>query len=1141
MKKTNMYHGKFKLRHVQKIFRVMKITSFLLLIAFIQVSAATTYSQSTKLNLNYENVKLSDLLDKIEKASDYRFFYNSQSTDLSKTVSINSQDSDLKEVLDKVLGSNLTYEMVNNNIVVIKSTNAGMEELSGTEQQKSISGKVTDSSGEGLPGVSVVVKGTTTGVITDMDGKYSLLKVPGNATLQFSFVGMKTQEISVGTKTIINVILAEEAVGIEEVVAVGYGTQKRATITGSVATIQGNEIVNIPVANVSSSLAGKLPGVVAVQRSGEPGRDNASINIRGFGNALIIVDGVEQSFNQLDPNEIESFSILKDASAAIYGARAAHGVILVTTKRGNVGKAKINFSSNLGWQTRTTWPRMANAGEFTSLINQGRINQGQPLKYTEYDVKVFKYISGDKDILAKMTADELARFNDEDLRNYIDEDPYSAAFNTWAPMQQYNLSSRGGNENIKYFVSGGFLNQASMLKSGDTKFKRYNIRGNIDARITKNLNIGVDLSGRYEQRNYPLADITWIMQLTYWGEPVRYKVWPDPAKPVGSIVDASNADLTGYQKYDYKEYNSSLSFDYQTPFLKGLTVKGRLDYRVGFYYNNFFSKQYWTYNYDFKTDTYTQATSPSGKTALTIESREDDWLTAQLFLNYEKTFGKHEVKAMLAYEGIESKSRYVSAYREGYLSTALQNLNAGGDLNKNNSGVETEAGRASYIGRLNYSYANKYLLEGTFRNDGNSMWAGDYRWGFFPGVLVGWRLSEEGFIKNNVSFIDNLKLRGSLGVSGDDYGGVPYQYLATFGISGKYIFNNAIGNGIKNNGLANPYGTWAEYKTYNVGIDFSLLKNKLYGEADAFYRYGYHLLGYRADALPTTFGASFPAENLNSSSNRGFELKIGHQNTIGEFKYTIEGNVSWNRAKWEHYEERDFSEATPDVKARDMVSGRWRNTVWGYKAAGLFQNQDEIDNWPVNQDGNGNKTIRPGDIKYLDLNDDGKLNQYDETAVGNQIPLTMFGLNITANWKRFDLSLLAQGAASFKMYVNEERVAANYEGNTYAYIANDSWTTENTDATFPRFVPGGAPNNKPVSTFWMHDASYVRLKNMQVGYTIPETLMKKAGLESCRFYLSGVNLFTISRLKAFDPEAPIGDLRYYPQQKTYSIGVNLSF
>ncbi len=1090
--------------------------------------------------LPLEGVPVKDAFKKIEGVSDFTFVYLTREVRNLPPIFVEDKDQSLYEVLVEIARqSGLDFKQINHNIHVQVSRKGQKKSIvTVSNVAVEIRGTVADENGNPIPGATVLVEGTSTGTATDIDGKFSLDAEQG-AVLLISFIGYQPQRVTVGNQSSLSITLVEDQSSLEEVVVVGYGTQEKVNLIGSIAEIKGKEITNLPVPNVSNSLGGRLPGVVAIQRGGEPGNDAASINIRGFGNALVIVDGVVQQLDLIDPNDIESISVLKDASAAVFGARAANGVILVTTKRGSDGPAAINFSSNFGWQTSTKWPRMADSGEFTQLINQGRINQGQPLKYTEYDVKVYKYVSGDKDILSEMTNDELARFNNEDLRNYLNEDPNEAAFKKFAPMQQYNLSSSGGSKKVKYFLSGGFLNQRSMLRSDDTKYQRFNLRSNIDAEITDNLSIGMNFSAQYQIKEYPLDGIASIMQLTYWGEPVKYKSYPDQTKPVGSIIDRSNADLTGHRNNDYKEYNAALNFNLKIPFVKGLNLSGQANYRTGFFQNERFSKQYFTYNYDFKTDLYTRNPNPTGVTSLYIQSRQDEFLTQQFSLNYNNSFGRHDLGMLLLYEGLYDRRRYLEGYREGFLSTALQLLDAGGRVNINNGGNITESGRASYVGRINYSYFEKYLIEAAFRYDGNSMWAGDNQWGLFPAVMLGYRLSEEKFLKNS-SFVDNLKIRGSVGISGDDNGGIPYQFLATYRINGNYVIDNGLQNGIINDGLANPNGTWAEYRTSNVGLDFGLLGGRVYGEFEAFYRYGYKLLGRRSDALPSTFGASFPMENLNSSSNRGLESLLGYRNKIGEIDFDISGNISWNRAKWEEFEERDFTDVAPDIIARDRISGRWINTIWGYTADGLFQSQEEINNWPVNQDGSNNSTLRPGDIKYFDLNGDGILNRFDESPIGNNTPLTMFGLNFNLAWRNIDMSLLAQGAASFLMYANEERAPAMYEGNTYAYIAKDTWTEENPDASFPRFVAGNTLNNRQISTFFIRDASYIRIKNLQVGYSFPESLLDRWNITRCRFYFSGVNLATLSRMKAFDPEAPIGDMRYYPQQKTYSVGFNIT-
>lgn len=1022
-------------------------------------------------------------------------------------------------------------------------------------QEITIIGVVSDAmTGETLPGANVVISGTTHGVVTDSEGRYSIKVSDENTTLVFSFMGYLNEEVRIGSQRIINVLLSPDITSLEEFVVVGYSVMRKSHVTGAVATVDGSELVERPVSSITQTMGGRLPGVVSIQNKGEPGRDEARINIRGFGNALVIVDGVEQSLAQIDPNSIESISVLKDASAAIYGARAANGVIIITTKRGTTSRPEINISANQGWQTTTQYPRMANAGEFVSIINQGRINQGRPLKYDNYFVNINRYISGDKSALDDMTPEELERFQNDDLRNYFNEDPWDAAFKKWGRIDNYNINSRGGTDRVKYFLSGGFLNHAGMLRTNDTYYLRYNVNGNIDAAINDRLSIQFDMSARYEDRNYPAAQragtgfnedpMQWIMQLTFWGEPTKPKRWPDPTKPAGGIATVTNADIVGYHDHNYREYNVSAGFTYDVPRIEGLIFRGRLNNRSGDFNNKFFNKQYYEYDYDYITDVYTRADNPSGITSLRYRLRTDRWLTANLFLDYGREFGNHEVRGLAGYEGVDESLAFSELYREGFFSNAVQIIDAGGNENKDNSGFEREWGRASYLGRLNYSYANKYLFEATFRYDGNSMWADKYRWGFFPSFSAGWRASEEGFIENNVGFIENLTFRASYGIMGDDAGGIPYQYLDTYTITGNYVLDGRLGTGIRTTGMSNPFGTWAEYEMFNAGIDISLFDGRIYSVTDAFYRYGYNLLGSRADALPTTFGASLPLENLNSSSNRGFEVSLGHRNTIGEFHYNINANYSTNRARWEHFEERDFSDAEDWVVARDQVSGRWQNVIFGYIALGLFQNQEEIDNWELDQDGSGNSTLRPGDIKYKDINGDGKLDRFDQVIIGNTVPLKFFGLNISASWKNVDLEIFAQGAADFHRFTNEERVPAQFEGNTHAYIANDTWTEDNPNAKFPRFVAGGASNNVPLSTFWVRDASYLRLKNLQIGYTLPQNLTSRLGVEHVRIYFAGVNLYTWSNMIAYDPEAPSSSewdnpVRYYPQQRTFSLGLNM--
>ena len=1117
-----------------QFFRKMKLTILILTVSILSCFSAETYSQITKLTITENNSTLLNVLRAIEAQSEFKFFYN-EKVDINKEVSLEVTQKSITEILDKVLSStSIKYKVLGRQIALYDKNE--MEPFVSEQQGNKVTGKVTDTSGASLPGVAVVVKGTTIGVVTDNSGIYSLSNISENATLQFSFVGMKTQEILVGGKSTINVTLVEEAIGIDEVVAIGYGTQKKATSTGSVSQIEGKIISNIQTANISQTLVGRLPGIVAVQNSGEPGGDNARINIRGWGNALIIVDGVEQDYNQLNANEIETFSILKDASAAIYGARAANGVILVTTKRGKLGKPVINFDASYGLQTITKFPEMVNSGTYVQMVNEANKNVGSPTAYDDFTTKMYRYISGDKNF--QFTPEEQAKFSQTDLKAYNNTDWWNETFRKYAPMQNYTLSSNGGNENVKYFLSGSFLNQESILRTNDTKFKRYNFRSNVDANITSKFSIGLDVAGRIESKLFPGESIFRIMEAVGYALPMQSVNTPDPSKPTSLVLARTNSNISGNQSSEWRELNTAISFKYITP-LKGLTASGKFNYRFMEYYKKNFLKQFTTYNYDIATNVYTPASVWGNSHRLDEGTEAYTHLTSQLFLEYEKKLGLHNLNAFLLTEILDDKSRSLSAYRDGFISPSIQQLFFGSPTNWSNTGSATQGGRISYAGRFNYSYAEKFLLEATFRYDGNPKFTGKNQWGFFPGILGAWRISEEKFMKG-IKQLSNLKVRASYGVMGDDNNAIAYQYLEGYALNLGNLFNGKYQNGIKTIGLPNPNATWAQYRTINFGLDFGFFNNSLYGEFDVFRRNGYNLLGTRVAALPTTFGANLPQENINSNSSRGFEMKLGYRGEFSEIQYEVVPNISWNRTKWDHYEETDLSNADSYVRQRYQQSGQWVNRYFGLDADGLFQNQKEIDEWSVDQDGNKNSTLKPGDIKYKDYDGDGKITGLDEHVIGrNTIPEIFFGANINFAYKKFSINMLWQGATNYSVTLRESEPLLYY---TVPYVfQTDYWTPDNTNARFPRLVASGDGKNKKPSTFWLYNPTYFRLKNIQIGYDLPQNLFKRGGIEKCRVYFSATNLITFTNLPNFDPEVSNFEHRYYPQQRIISIGVNITF
>jgi len=1119
----------------------MKITSFLLFLTFLQVSAAS-YSQSTKLNLSYENIKLSELLDKIETTSGYRFFYDSETMDLSKVVSVNLKDSNIQTVLNQVLGSDFSYEIVDSHIIVLKSK---MNSSGGSLiiQQSNIKGKVTDSSGAPLPGVTVVVKGTTTGTITDAEGNYSISNVPSDETLVFSFVGMKTQEVEITGKTVINVTLDEATVGIDEVVAIGYGTQRKGNLTGSVSAVKSEELTLAPVASTINTLAGRLPGLIAQQSSGKPGSDQASISIRGFGQALWIVDGIEADFNDIDPNQIESVSILKDGSASIYGARAGNGVILVTTKRGNDQKPTISINSSYTLQGITAMAHPVNAGQYAELEDEKYTNQGLTSPFSQEQIE--KYYSGTDP-------------------QYPNTDWFKETVRDWAPMQQHNISVRGGSDKIKYYGFFGYLTQETLWKKKGGNYDRYNFQSNIDAKVTDNLSIQLDISSVVESSIFSQrtqdAGINSLWQDLWNSLPIYPATLPDPTKNsyangqgVGSIKLISNYDIAGYNKTYNQNLKGTFVAKYNIQSIKGLSAKAFINYEQNYEDVKTFTKPYDFYTYDVASDTYALAGSLGTQAKLVIDKNGIRNITGQFSLNYDNTFGTdHHITALALYEVIDYHNDYLSAGRDQFLTSAIEELFAGASETSIADGSESEMGRVSYVGRLNYSYKNKYLFETTLRADASAKFSSDQRWGYFPSVSLGWRLDQEDFMKDN-SNIDELKIRASFGSSGyDDVGN--FQYLSGYQFDGQWLIGSGTQKGLLSTGLANPYLTWEKIKIYNLGTDFSFWGRKLFGTGDIFYRTLSGIPATKINSLPSTFGASLPDENLNSQNSRGFELSLGTRGNVDELKYELNGNISWSRSKWDHYEEQSYTD--PDQIRLFKRSGRWADdftvpdgngninttpNVWyGYKSDGLFTSQDEIDNLKFTYP-SGNAGLRPGDIRYIDMNNDGKLDWKDQREfTQGTTPHWMFGGNINLSYKNFDFSALLQGAFGYYNYIQLQHGGINYSEALYKL----RWSEENNsaDAFIPRL--GGAGSNDNISDHFYKKASYLRLKSMSIGYNVPKSVIDRYNLQQLRIYFAGTNLLTYNKLKKFDvdPEAPSGNAGYYyPQQRTITLGVNLSF
>ncbi|SHF76109.1 TonB-linked outer membrane protein, SusC/RagA family [Salegentibacter echinorum] len=1007
------------------------------------------------------------------------------------------------------------------------------------QEATEITGSVVDGeTGIPIPSVNVIEKGTSNGTMTDFDGNFTLSVAP-NAVLEVSFLGYATKEVQVDNQTQISIQLSPEASSLEEIVVVGYGTQKKGSVTAAVSQIDGDLVKKSPVANISNALAGRLPGLKITQRSGEPGYDGADINLRGFGNPLVIVDGVPRSFTSIDPNTIESISVLKDASAAVYGVRAANGVLLVTTKQGKIGKPKITLNAYTGFQSPTRYPDLLNAAEFAELTDESQVNQGREPVYGREEVENYR--------------NNVAGFESTNWYNTVIQDQ--------SPQQYYNLNVSGASEDVKYFMSAGYLQQEGMWKSGDTNYERFNISSNLEAKITDNLTASMNISARLENRDYPGAGAATLMSGILRNYPT-YSPYADPEGNYYGLTNQAhqnvallmNKDQSGYTEDRRKVFNGNLTLNYEIPGIEGLSAKLRYAYGTNVKRVKGWTQKYNLYAYDEASDEYVvdyvgndpSSLSESYSSGYYENDLPGNYNQMQVSLNYENTFAeKHNVKGLVLFETLENEGDDFSAYREFLLD--LDYLFAGLDENKDNGGGAYELASAGLVGRFNYDFDEKYLLEAGFRYDGSSKFPSESRWGFFPFVSGGWVLTKEDFLEEPLSFFDNLKLRASWGQLGDDSAS-EFQFITGYNYpSGNYIFGNSVVPGLTDRGLANRNITWFEAETTDIGFDATFLDRQIDFTFDWFYRKRSGLLATRASSLPGSFGSALPQENLNSDETQGFDLSVSYRTTIAEdFKLNVTGNYGYSRSKDNYVERADFVNSLN--RWRNDKTGRWKNVTWGYEALGQFQSQEEIDNWAV-QDDKGNTTLLPGDIKYLDYNNDGVINDDDIKPIGKgTTPEITYGLNLAMQWKGFDLSAQLQGAANFVAYYDGELQNPFYNGANSLAVFKDRWHREDIydpnsewiPGKFPSTIASGNPNNKKYSSFWLKDASYLRLKNIELGYSLPRTILDEINVDEFRIYISGYNLVTWDQIEFLDPEAPTGRGTYYPQQKIVNLGVNLT-
>jgi len=1013
--------------------------------------------------------------------------------------------------------------------------------VSGFLLQQILNGKVVDEQGNLIKGATIRLKTDATKAATTNDeGLFSIAIATSDATLVVTYLGYESQEVVLDPnhKGPIEVRLKVVDNEVEEVVVVGYGTERKGLVTGSVAQIKGAELKKSPVSDLTNALVGRLPGLRAVQRSGQPGADASAIDIRGFGPALVIIDDVPGSFSQLDPSEIETISIIKDATAAIYGVRAANGVVLVTTKFGEPGKPRINYSNYFGLQTINRFPELGDAALYAELSNEAVLN-------------AWAITDRKSSLTFPFSQEQIEKYKDGSLPSY---NWFDKAIKRTSGQYYHNLNVSGSGEDVRYFMNVGMINQAGMWRSDATNFKRYNVRTRVEARVANGLTAQINLMGNKGVIDNPSTGTSLLMAGLYRAYPTYPFYANDNPDYLGvnnnlsqNTLALTDPELTGYNKQQNTAFNGILSLRYQVPSVTGLTAKVLYSYNYGTNNNKAYSKRYNLYRYDAEKDEYTTAFTGNVPSNLSVTNANVESRTFQGSLNYDRSFAdKHNVGAMMLFESQEGLGDNLAAYRQFFLD-GVDELFAGSPANQSNSGSSYETARLGYVGRLKYNYDGKYIAEAAFRYDGTYKVMSGQRYVFFPSVSLGWMLSKEQFLKD-VDAISQLKLRVSHGKVGDDEAIAAFQYLMGYTYpSTNWVFGETPILGLQDRGLTNEMLTWYTSKTTNIGLDFSLWNGLISGEVDVFYRKRVGLMATRWMSLPNSFGATMPQENLNTDSHRGFEVLLRYQKNVGEFRYSISPNVSWSKKRFGYIEQADFTNSTENWRKNN--SNRWANVYWGFKSDGQFQNQEEI-NTAVVHDGQANKTILPGDIKYVDLNGDGIIDAQDQTLIGRgDMPELFYGLNLGFGYKGFDLSVLFQGASNFNAYFFDELQSPLFNNASAYAMFGDRWRRSdptNADSPwiagkYPSTVASGSVNNKRVSDFWLKDASYLRLKNFEFGYSFNLALLERAKVKRLRVYASGQNILTIDKVKFIDPEAPWGRGDYYPQQRTWTFGLDIGF
>lgn len=1155
----------------KQFFRIMRITTLLLMICVFSAYAEKTYSQDAKVSIQMNNVQLDKILNAIESQTSYLFIYNNQ-VKMDRKASVNAKNQSVAAVLDKLLkGTDIYYKLEGTHIILskqpIKESENTSANVSAAQQKSKISGTIVDSKGEAIIGANVRIKGAPIGTITDLDGNFSLEANPKDV-LEVTYIGYLKQDVTVGNQKQLRIVLVDDTQTLDEVVVVGFGTQKKVNLTGSVVVVGADELSSRPVVNLTQALQGLVPGM-NFSYGGEGAKVGSAmnINIRGTGtldanvsnaSPLVLIDGMEGNMNTLSPNDIENISVLKDAAASsIYGSRAPYGVILITTKKGKAGKANVNYNNNFRWSNAVNMPKAADSYTYAKFLNQIQINDGagnNVLFKEQHLQRILDFQNGKitDTTIPNPDTPTIWWWQGNDNRDWLNE-----IFGGTGFSQEHSLSVNGGTEKIQYYLSTNYMSQDGIIRYGNEGMERYTVSAKVNAEITPWLKANYNTKFIRNDLDQPasLND-----QLFYYDTMRRWSTEP--------LRDPNGNYLVGLTKNLVHGGNNKTQTDwmYQQLQLEIEPVKNwktfvELNYKT---INKMGDEaRYKVPNYNVAGEIYYDSGS---KSSIYSYSERTNFFNTNIYSEYSYALGQHTFKGMLGFQSELSKWSKVGARKEDLISEEIPNLNTAmgkeyGYGNMNNWAT------AGFFGRINYNYAERYLLEVNLRYDGTSRFARDKRWNLFPSVSAGWNVAREVFMEPYNDVINNLKFRGSWGQLGNQntVNLYPYIQLMPFYPSSNTNQNSWLINGERQNGATAPSLisstlTWETMNSWNVGFDLGLFNNRLTLSLDYFVRKTLDMVG-PAPELPVVLGTAVPKANNADLQSSGFEMDLSWRDHINQVRYGVHFLLSDDRQKVLKYPNKSGSFGT-------WREGQYLGEIWGLTTIGIAKSQAEMDNYLATLTNGGQNAIGSswgeGDVMYADLNGDGKITQGntesdrgDSKIIGNSTPRFKFGLDMDVAWKGFDVRVFFQGVAKRDWAFGEGHLvywgngggvwnSAAFTNNLDFYRPADSeWLGENTNAKFPRLTASG--KNRKTQTAYTENAAYVRLKNLQFGYTLPTMLTKKAGISNVRLFFSAENLFTITGLpKGIEPETlGVGDYGNgtgsYPLTRTFSTGISVNF